>query len=1201
MKETKQPMQSRAEDVTRIPFWGNIVLSGLFILVSAYFLTRLFQEQQTPVIYLGIAIFLAGIVASVVSLVLTLQNRQLPGAQVMFLAANTLGITIIGIFEGRISTASLTILMISLISIRWLLPSQLRRSYSLMAVGTFILMWIIDWLNPVWRVRLEAAPVGPIAAILFALILGWMVFTQSRKFIATSIATSLRLQITVWMGAIVAVLSIAILAYTIITSRQAAIDAAEAETLAVAEAQAGLVKSQIDPALSTARTMAYNLGTVTDPNNSTPLTRVQVNDMLQKVAEENPSFLGTWTIWEPNAFDGQDAQYTNTPLHDATGRFIPYWVRVGDTVEGVAIVDYETPIPGLNDWYFIPRDTQQETLITPYLYPIDGVDVLMTTVSVPVVENGQFYGATGVDYRMDFVQGLVDGINLYNGTASAVLFTEDGTLVAVRNQPELTLQPATSLYTDFDQIQAQIAAGKTFISLSPDGQDLRVFSPIKIGDAGQWWFSLVVPFSEITATATASAVREVAISTGVIILSLLILWYLTGQLVRPIVNLTTVANAISGGDLNATAKVEAENEIGILANTFNSMTSRLRETLSGLEQRVADRTRNLELAAEVGRSVSQVRALDVMLKDACELILKEFNLYYVQVYLTDASGSTLKLEAGTGSVGAQLTGRGHSLPLNTGSINGRAATEQRSVVIADTAESATFRQNPLLPETRGEMAVPLIVAGKVVGVLDMQSSTPGVLTTEVLPAFEALAGQLAVAVQNANLLAEAEQARAQVEAQARRLVRTGWNEHLDAIHKPEQLGFVYDSHNVIPLADTDASPLEEGKAISAPISVTGEPLGALVVELADESRREQTNELLNVVARQVAQQIENLRLLESAERYRYEAEQSARRQTIEGWQEYVSARSSASLGYLYDTKEVRPYTNGNERDPFQFALPLKARDENIGKLAVAGLTADDQDAITLINEVGERLSAHIENLRLFEETRHGQMELDRRAKQLAAVAEISTASSQELEVDKLLETVVHLTQRQFGLYHAHIFTYNEATQTLDVAACGWDEGHAHEGTHEQISIPLDKEQSLVARAARSGRAVIVNDVRGEPGFLPNPLLPDTASEMAVPLVVGDQVLGVLDVQADRVNAFTEEDANIQTTLASQVATAMQNARSFTQAQKQAEREAMLNVINQKIQSATSVEAVLQIAARELGHALGAPMAIAQLSLKDKSS
>jgi GAF domain-containing protein len=232
------------------------------------------------------------------------------------------------------------------------------------------------------------------------------------------------------------------------------------------------------------------------------------------------------------------------------------------------------------------------------------------------------------------------------------------------------------------------------------------------------------------------------------------------------------------------------------------------------------------------------------------------------------------------------------------------------------------------------------------------------------------------------------------------------------------------------------------------------------------------------------------------------------------------------------------------------------------------------------------------------ERKTAQEAIAKRARDLAAVSEISSASTKEQDIEKLLKTVVFLTQRKFGLYHCHVFLYNEETNSLKIAACGWKEGDEHVGTHGTTSIPLDQEQSLVARVARTQKAVIVNDVHNEPGWLPNPLLPDTASELAVPLLIGNQILGVLDVQADHLNAFTEEDANIQTTLASQVATALQNARSFRQAQKQAEREAMLNVISQKIQSATTVEAVLQIAARELGHTLGAPLTIAQLGLKE---
>ncbi|MBL0343898.1 MAG: GAF domain-containing protein [Anaerolineales bacterium] len=657
-----------------------------------------------------------------------------------------------------------------------------------------------------------------------------------------------------------------------------------------------------------------------------------------------------------------------------------------------------------------------------------------------------------------------------------------------------------------------------------------------------------------------------------------------------------MANAVSQGNLNVTAHVQATDETGVLANAFNLMISQLRESFITLEERVAERTQNLELASEVGRSVSQVRALDVMLKDAAEIIRSRFDLYYVQVYLTNPSQTYLNLQAGTGHVGEELLARSHRLPLNTGSINGRAATEKRSVIISDTTKSATFRPNPLLPNTRSEMAVPLLIGEKVVGVLDMQSEMAGSLNQDLLSAFEALAGQLAIAIQNANLLAETEQSRAEVEAQAQRLSRTNWANYLDAIHRPEETGFVFEQNKVVPMVQGEQL-MKNDSALTAPIAVTGEAIGNITVEMEGQSPISRTSDLINTVARQVAQQIESLRLLENAEQYRFEAEEASRRLTREGWKNYKE-NTSGNLSYLYDRREVRPL-NGDSTDQHASTVPLKIRDELIGTLSIQGLSIDDKESLNLATAVAERLSAHIESLRQFDETKRGQVELDKRAQQLAAVAEISTASSKELDIDKMLASVVYLTQRKFDLYHAHIFTFDENTSMLHIAACGWKEGDEHEGTHGTTTIPLEQEQSLVARAARTRQAVIVNDVRNEPGWLPNPLLPDTSSELAVPLVIGDQVLGVLDVQSDRINAFSDEDANIQTTLASQVATALQNARSFTRAQKQAERETTLNLISQKIQSATTVDAVLQIAARELGHALGAPMTIAQLSMKDK--
>jgi GAF domain-containing protein/HAMP domain-containing protein len=482
-------------------------------------------------------------------------------------------------------------------------------------------------------------------------------------------------------------------------------------------------------------------------------------------------------------------------------------------------------------------------------------------------------------------------------------------------------------------------------------------------------------FADFSNTSAEAAIRQALLTGGIalgisvalgLLMSLLVVISITGRLG----DLTRSAAAMQEGKLDQTVAVAGRDEVALLGTTFNKMAAQLREFIGTLESRVAERTQSLELAAEVGRSVSQVRALDVMLKDAAELIRSRFDLYYVQVYLTDPNQTNLILQSGTGTVGAELLGRGHRLPLNTASINGRAAVEKRSVVVEDTAASAAFRPNPLLPDTRSEMAVPLLIGEKVVGVLDLQSREAGTLNQDILTAFEALAGQLAIAIQNATFLAETQQARAEVEAQARRLTRANWDEYMDAIHQPEEMGFVLEQNKIMSLTeDQQTRTAENSSALVAPIAVTGESLGNLIVEMEGDSPIARTNELINTVARQVSQQIENLRLLENAERYRAEAEGASRRITREGWKDYTDANAAKGLSYIYDLKEVRPLKAGDQQaEESAVSLPLKVRDETVGRLLIQGLGSDDSEALELASAVAERLSAHIENLRLSEQT-----------------------------------------------------------------------------------------------------------------------------------------------------------------------------------------------------------------------------------------
>lgn len=217
----------------------------------------------------------------------------------------------------------------------------------------------------------------------------------------------------------------------------------------------------------------------------------------------------------------------------------------------------------------------------------------------------------------------------------------------------------------------------------------------------------------------------------------------------------------------------------------------------------------------------------------------------------------------------------------------------------------------------------------------------------------------------------------------------------------------------------------------------------------------------------------------------------------------------------------------------------------------------------------------------------------RRAAELATVAEVSTATSTILETKRLLQEVVDLTKERFNLYHSHIYLLDEKGENLVLTAGAGEPGRIMSA--EGRSIPMDREQSLVARAARERKGVTVNDVTTAPDFLPNPLLPDTRSELAVPMIVGGKVIGVFDIQSDQVGRFTESDVNIQTTLAAQLATSVQNVRSFEQSKRQAELQSLVNVIGSRIQRTTSIEETLQTAIRELGTAIGASRVKATIS------
>lgn len=224
-------------------------------------------------------------------------------------------------------------------------------------------------------------------------------------------------------------------------------------------------------------------------------------------------------------------------------------------------------------------------------------------------------------------------------------------------------------------------------------------------------------------------------------------------LARPIVRLTNTAVQVAEGDLSARAEVDSQDEIGTLAATFNQMTEQMQGSIVDLENRVAERTRALTTSIEVSRRLSTILDPGQLVNEIVEQVRAAFDYYYVQIYLLDEAKTTLHMRGGTGEAGQIMLARQHQLPTGQGLV-GRAAASNTAVFIPDVSQSADWKPNPLLPDTRAEIAVPIAVGDDVLGVLDVQHDVNGGLTEDDLGLLQSVASQVAIAFRNARSFEE---------------------------------------------------------------------------------------------------------------------------------------------------------------------------------------------------------------------------------------------------------------------------------------------------------------------------------------------------------------------------------------------------------------------------------------------------------------
>ena len=311
----------------------------------------------------------------------------------------------------------------------------------------------------------------------------------------------------------------------------------------------------------------------------------------------------------------------------------------------------------------------------------------------------------------------------------------------------------------------------------------------------------------------------------------------------------------------------------------------LRNERSTLEQRVEERaaglarkTEQLRATSYIARKTAEAQDLNSLLSTVARLVTDQFGFYHTGVFLLNEPGDRVTLQAASSEGGQRMMERGHFLSVGSQGIVGYVAAHKKPRIALDVGEDAVFFNNPDLPMTRSEVALPLLIRDKVLGVLDIQSDRPQAFGAEDIDVLQTLSDQIAIAIENARLLDEAQAAIVQLEALSGRRTREVWSRKLRDNHRV----FTY-----TPLGmRAEKLPQANENAISAPILLRGQEIGNIsIVRRADSKWSKLDEGLLDEVANQVGLAVDNIRLLEEA------TQRAAQEETIGK----LAARFSQSL------------------------------------------------------------------------------------------------------------------------------------------------------------------------------------------------------------------------------------------------------------------------------------------------------------------
>jgi methyl-accepting chemotaxis protein len=396
----------------------------------------------------------------------------------------------------------------------------------------------------------------------------------------------LRAKMMVWILSVVVLVFVAGLGTLSYIARSMLFEEARDKAEQMAWRHSGWVTERMEEAADVASSIRDAL--LVFRKSSGEIPREIFTDFLREVVWNNPSFFGVYTAWEPNAFDGKDAAYVDTPGHDGTGRYVPWVAKARGEVYLEPCYAYDNPDDPDSDWYFGTKKLLQERAYDPATWEFQGEEVTVTDYIIPIQEKGRFLGVVATEIDLSDLQGEVTAIRPYE-TGFASVITGSGMVVA---HPDAALLGGSFESSYSEAMLGAINQGRVF-SLEDDspslgGRVLRIYVPIPIGRTGQFWaFQITIPLDKVFAPVYRMVWISLLLVLGGVILLGGVLWVISGRITKPIRQVVALAERAGRGDLSMSREdfhIASRDEVGIMADSLSAMLKAQREAmLSAME------------------------------------------------------------------------------------------------------------------------------------------------------------------------------------------------------------------------------------------------------------------------------------------------------------------------------------------------------------------------------------------------------------------------------------------------------------------------------------------------------------------------------------------------------------------------------------------------------------------------------------------